>query len=643
MLGAHLALAVTSLLRENPTVDEVAHLPAGITYWQKGTFRLYPQNPPLVKLAAALPVVLAGPKMDRIYELPSWTSNPPIHGSIAHEFAYENAERYFDLFARARLVIPWFSVLGGLVVFAWSRRLYGVGGGLLSLALWCFCPNVLAHARLVTTDVGATALGVLATFTFWRWLKAPSVGRAGLSGFVLGLAILAKFSNLLLLGAWPLIWLAAEAASGRFPPLGRLARALGHAVTLLVVCLLTINAGYGFEGTGRPLKTFEFASGSLTRLARRPPIDVGHELLKLVWQHRVNRFRGTWLGEVPVPLPEYFLIGFDLQKLDAEGVPRWFVDPAAPRDEIIGYPVYLDGERRDSGWWYYYLAALGYKVPEGTWALGLASLVVLAARRRTAAAWADEFALLLVPSAVLLAMSFGTDINLGLRYVLPAFPYVFVSIGKLVPWAVSLTGRARGLANGFVVVAVLETIIAALMIHPHYLAYFNWASGGAERGSEHLIDSNIDWGQDLVNLRDWMQAHAPGERVGLAYFGQLNPNVLARSGEGLNWFLAPWLPGAASPLWGLERLDGPPPRLVPGLYAVSASFLRGLPYALYDPSPRVPNAYPAWDTRQPKVPGREAYGYFRELTPIDHVGHSILIFRVSPEDAARLAPLWDAR
>ena len=92
-----------------------------------------------------------------------------------------NAADYFELFTRARLLMPLFSVVGGLVVFAWSSRLYGGPGGLLSLALWVFCPNILAHARLVTTDMAATALGVLATFVVLALPATPDLapGRAG--------------------------------------------------------------------------------------------------------------------------------------------------------------------------------------------------------------------------------------------------------------------------------------------------------------------------------------------------------------------------------------------------------------------------------------------------------------------------------
>ena len=197
--------------------------------------------------------------------------------------------------------------------------------------------------------------------------------------------------------------------------------------------LLTINLGYGFEGSFRPLGSFEFGSAMLTK--PRPPgtrLPVSaNGLLNRCWEFRINRFRGTPLGSIPAPLPEQFLIGFDLQKLDAEGVPLKFFDPAAPDDEWTGYPVYLDGEIRQQGWWYYYLAAAAYKVPEGTWALLILSAAVPLFSKRARASRADEVALYAVPAVVLGVMSVFTNINLGLRYVLPSFPFLFVGVGRL--------------------------------------------------------------------------------------------------------------------------------------------------------------------------------------------------------------------
>src|SRR5690606_10887904 len=122
---------------------------------------------------------------------------------------------------------------------------------------------------LVTSDVGATALGVLATFLFWRYLKRPSSRLATVAGLALGLATLAKFSNVLLFVLWPLMWLIDQAFQGRAGLGGRRRRATGHGAGVVGLGLLTINLGYGFEGSFRPLGSFEFGSAMLTK--PRPP------------------------------------------------------------------------------------------------------------------------------------------------------------------------------------------------------------------------------------------------------------------------------------------------------------------------------------------------------------------------------------
>ncbi len=644
LLSLQAGLAVDSLLRENPTVDEVAHLPAGISYWKTGSFKLYPHNPPLVRLLAALSVLATETGLR--WSPGSYLNGPyPNTSGVAHEFAEANARRFFELFANARLMMPAFLVIGGLMVFLWSRTLHGDGGGLLSLTVWAFCPNLLAHGRLITTDVAATSLGFAATFGFWRYLRNPTRGRAAGAGLLLGLAELAKFSNLLLYALWPLIWVVHEGFLGRAEGRWRrVARYVGQGGVMVALSVLVIDLGYGFEGVGTPLGSprFEFASRTLTRPAERTYPPGGNDLLNLAWSHRVNRFRGTPLADLPSPLPVFYWVGFDLQKLEAEGIPKHWAwrpgeGPKPGPDEIQGYPVYLDGTLRQTGWWYYYVLALAYKVPEGTIALVGLGLLILAFRGRTPGAWVDELTLLSVPTTVLAVMSLATDINLGLRYVLPIFPYLFTATGKVVPWAVGLGSKfARRIAGTSLGLALGATIVASALIHPHYLAYFNAASGGPARGSEHLIDSNLDWGQDLINLREWLRQHGD-ERVGLAYFGQINPGIFALRGDGFDWFLPPARPGA----WQGTTPPGPEARRppVPGLYAVSASLVRGLDWRVY-----APNRWAYYDARH--VPGLvegSAFGYFRELTPIDKVGFSIFVYRLDAADCDRLARHWDAR
>lgn len=643
-------LAVQSLVQENPTVDEVIHLPAGVTYWQTGSFRLYHHNPPLVKLLAALPVVFSAPVVD--YKDESWVLDPPVMSAFAHHFQKINARRYFELFTRARLLMPIFALIGGLVVFVWSRRLYGPWGGLLSLSLWVFCPNVLAHARLITTDMAATSLGCLATYLFWRYLKAPSWRLAACAGIALGLAQLTKFSMLMLYGVWPLLaalrWALERDARGGY------GRTVAHAFVVVVLSVVVIDLGYGFEGVGIPLGQYEFACETLTRPVppglRRPTVP-HNSLLTRAYRYRVNRFRDTALGWLPVPLPRHYLLGFDDQKLEAEGIPRKFQHDGPPGldgDRIDGYPVYLNGRLSQKSWWYYYLLTLVYKVPEGTSALVVGSFFVLAFSRRSRASWCDEIAVLTVPAFVLFVMSVFTNINLGLRYVLPIFPYVYISAGKLGPWVVEFPRpQWRALAGGIVGLGLTATVAAVGLIHPHYLAYFNLASGGPDRGAEHLIDSNIDWGQDLIGLWKWLATHAPGERVGIAYFGQINPRVFEKRGAAIDWFLPPPALGSLPPPTP-ENLTSIPSRyrgemdtihLEPGLYAVSVSLVKGLPWRVYDRPARV------WDGDRwnPWSVWFGAFRYFDALTPVARIGHSIDVYRVSPDEAERLSKVLRRR
>ncbi len=648
LLGLQAWLSVTSLLLENATVDEVAHMPAGVSYWQKGTFKLYHHNPPLVKLVAALPVVLNHPKTDKLYEQ-AWRDDS--QAGFGFLFARENFANYFELFDLARLMMPLFTLVGGLAVFFWSRQLYGSAGGLLSLSLWCLCPNILAHGRLVTSDAPAASLAVAATYLFWRYQQKPTWGRVILAGLVLGLAELTKFSLVVLYGLWPALAVVRFVLGRDWQDwLKRLTSGLIQWGVLVAISVVVIDAGYAFEGVGTPLGKFEFACKSLTRPVTPGMVRPNHpnQLLDSAWRYRVNRFRGTVLGSIPVPLPKHYLLGFDEQKVETEGVPEYFFNQNLPHDDskLTGYSVYLDGKLRRGGWWYYYLATLAYKIPEGTWILVILSGVVLLVSKRARAPWSDEIAVLAIPVGVLLAMSLLTDICLGLRYILPILPFVFVSVGKVVPWASGLAGRWSWAGRGLIAGALLGTVAASASIYPDYLAYFNWASGGPDRGAEHLIDSNLDWGQDLVKLQRWLKREHPGKRVGLAYFGQINPSIFTLRGDGFDWFLPPTLPGTIDQMnAGLDRtyLDGPASALTPGLYAVSASIVMGLPWRFDDSRSLQPPHFPwmpSWSSHENPVTHDDAFGYFRELTPVARVGRSIYVYEVSAEDCVRLAPLW---
>jgi len=187
LLVAHAGLLLVSLRKNFVTVNEVNHVAAGLSYWETGTFRASRVNPPLTKMLAVVPILLMRPDATSH----GLGDNPDV----------------FDIVCLARLPgIAW-SLLGGWLIYRWARELYGPWAGILGAALWCFGPNVLAHAQLMTPDVPSAVAALAATYAFWYYVREPSWGRAAVAGVLLGVAQLTKFTLLLLYGIWALLWL----------------------------------------------------------------------------------------------------------------------------------------------------------------------------------------------------------------------------------------------------------------------------------------------------------------------------------------------------------------------------------------------------------------------------------------------------
>ena len=586
LLAVQGVLAVTSLVTKSVTIDESAHLPAGCTYWLKGTFGLYHHNPPLVRLWAAAPVLVAGADVDFASH---W--NPPTRRDrwvFATDFMFANLRRYRHLFNVGRVAMVVLMLVGGYLVFRWAARLFGTASGLTALALWTLSPTVLAHGRLITTDVGGTVAMLLAVYALWRYCRRPGWGRAVVAGLALGGAALCKFSALSLYPVFLLLVVCDHVLRrGTRAPIG-IARKLGHLAVSYLVSVVVINAGYVGEGTFTPLGDYDFLSKPLAReVAPTLPPEYTRQARSLTageWQKVLGResvFRDTWLAAVPVPLPFHFVAGYDRQKLEAEQ----------------GYWMFLDGRTSHTGWRHYYLLAFAYKVPVSTIALLVVAVVFTALCVRGRDQWADQLFLLVPVAVTMAAMSLLTNICIGVRYVLPMFPFLFV-------WVSQLVGRSpvrwRRVVPGVVVLAALGwNVREVAIIHPHYLAYFNQIAGGPGEGYRRLHDSNIDWGQDLPLVEQYVHDH-PGESIGLAYFGAEWPGLF-----GLRYTVPPFLE----------------PK--PGTYAVSANFLQGRPWSVRDQN-----------NRRVPVPA-DAYRYFLRLDPVAKLGYSIFVYRLAESDIVR--------
>ena len=359
---------------------------------------------------------------------------------------------------RARLPSLALLLTLGVIVFAWARSLYGPSGGLLALFLFSFSPTLLAHGSLATGDIHAACFVTLAAFAYSRFLDRPRVTRLFASGLALGLALAAKFSALALLPSFALLGLVAGPwGEGRLR--GRLVPHATSLVAILGVAACVLWAAYGASG-----------------------------------------------ARVPLGGGEASLAGF-ADYLDGLARVRVLADR--------GWNSYLLGEYRLGGWWYYYPIALAVKTPIPALLAFVASWaatpwIVGVERRREACAG--------IPALMLLGAALASDLNIGVRHLLPVLPLLHVLCGRLVKLELGPASLRRVL----LAVGGAWYVLGTVSQHPHHLSYFNELAGGPSRGHLVVADSNLDWGQSLRDLRDFLDAEGV-EAVRLAYFGPTPP------------------------------------------------------------------------------------------------------------------------
>lgn len=536
LMALHAALGIHTAFRKTVTHDEIWHLPVGILNWQTGRFDHDDLNPPLTRMWAALPGWLLGPEV------------------AAGRDASDIATRYLDdhpdyrtWYISGRILNLMFSLATILILVKWSREWFGDQAALLTALLSCTEPTLLAHSSLITPDAGLM-LGFTATlYLTSRWRDQPTWQRAALLGLVLGLAQATKFTAVLL---YPVAGLACLTAlfSQRTPQTPAL-RGIAQLITAVVISVVVWNAAFLFRGTGESLSSYSFQSQAM---------------------QSVRQLSGP-LTDLPCPLPHDYLTGIDRQRYVMEQQ----------------HPVFLNGAWSLTGFPSYFLRSVQYKLSHPLQvivALGILFAVFVRNRRRS-----DLIVLLGVPIVLLTGIASMSSMQLGVRYVLPLMPCLILFTG---PLAQIVARRSRpAQATMGVMVAVL--LLMPLRHHPHHIAYFNELAGGPIGGRQHLLDSNLDWGQDLHLVREFMEAEGLDE-IGLVYFGTVQPYAL-----GIQYHI-------------------PPPRMAVrgNWYAVSVNFVMGRPHQVREPdgSYRIINVH--------------EFSFFQDIEPVVTLGGSIDIYHI---------------
>ncbi|MCL4263248.1 MAG: glycosyltransferase family 39 protein [Anaerolineae bacterium] len=517
-------LALHSMALDSPTMDEQNHLARGIAFWRSGGDpRLSLEHPPLVNSLSALPL-LTLPDVVVPFDHPSWVemSPPDIYWYVfAEELLWHANQDVTRMIFLGRLPVIFLTIGLGLVGFHFARELWGDGAGLLALFLLLFEPNILAHGRLITTDLGGALFSFLALYLLWRlWQTKGWNWRRWLwVGVALGLAFGSKLSTLgflPILGVLALLPLYPPQPGPYWQTAGRHVMQLGTAVLLSLLITWII---FGFEWG-----PFRFPSETL-----------------------------QFLNSANGPMPTFW----------------------AGLDQILnvsrgGRAAFLLGEFSDEGFPLYFPVAFLVKTPLAILIALPSAAIVLLWQRQTR----QQALYLLIPALYYFGLSMWSGVNIGYRHLLPILPLLLVLISGLVAGGKSsekpITDyRARFTNYGLPVTAYALAaifLLETLTIHPHYLSFFNVVAGGPANGPRLLADSNVDWGQDLRRLQIWM-AENEVESVKLGWFGTAVPAYYGLNYEPLPGFPRPEFYS----LWNSPPFDPAQPE--PGIYAISASSL----------------------------------------------------------------------
>lgn len=493
VLCAAVTMALASARDDALIVDEVPHLTAGYAYLALRDMRLNPEHPPLVKDLAALPLLFS--KVDETaLHGPVWRAQPTDQWDIARAFLFGSGNDPDLLARRGRPPLMLFFALAVALVYCWGERLYGPAGAFLATVLLAFDPTVLAHARFVTTDAPALCGVLLSLFCFLAALRRPTRLRIATAGLALGVALLVKFSTLLLLPfqlAVGLAWGLRSRARAR-----GLANALMAALAVFVVAFLLVVCVYLFQSGGYPAarqrrdtaaRLSEFDSTSLNRAV-------------------------LWLSDKPVlrAAGHYALGAVLVRERYRESVPVFLLGATSERPSPLYFPlVYFLKE--PLAWWGLVIIALA------TWFAGLGSV-----RPLDGDASFDR-AVMLSWIAVYFAACLGSSLTLGVRHLLPIYPFAILLVSGQLASATAAAGpRARGPLVLAVAALAAWYALESVRAYPSFLAYFNQIAGGPSGGHRYVVDSNLDWGQDLRRLSTWMGEHGI-QPLELDYFGQSDP------------------------------------------------------------------------------------------------------------------------
>jgi 4-amino-4-deoxy-L-arabinose transferase-like glycosyltransferase len=574
-----LSLSVLSVKDDSATMDELVRIPSGSSYLTQRDFRFHFEDPPLIKDLSAIPLLFLNLNFPK--EHPSWNENH-IDGewTFGPEFLYRSGNDADQILFWSRLPMILLLVFLGWFLFRWVKEIGGNEVALLTLTFFSFSPNFIAHGRLVGTDVAAALGLVLSFYYFLKFLVRPDRKNTIFVGIILGLSLLIKFSLVLLLPFFGVLILLFSKLNSK-----NLKDYIWPGVLILLISMTVIFLVYQLHLLNYPLeKQLEAMEAYLS-------FDGKDSLEELCFYMAKNSLLRPF---------SHYLFGFLV---------------TVQREMHYGHYSPVGGTfllgMLDFHYWYYFPVVYLIKVPLAFHFLTLISILsfIYFFKSNSFRKWTKkhffEFSISIF-IAIYLFLAIRGKVNIGLRHILPIFPflYILVSLG-IKNWIEKIKMvRLKRIALLLITVILLWYGISSLSSFPHYLSYFNELTGGSSHGYEYVVDSNLDWGQDLKRLAVWVKGRGI-ERIYVDYFGGGDVKYYLEE-KGFSWYGACWWQQ-----WSIYQGIEDFPR---GNYlAVSATFLqngRGKPK-------NGQNLY--WG----------CYNWLNNYQPVAQIGNSIFVYYIN--------------
>jgi len=462
------------------TYDEPGHIGAGMEWLQKGEYTFAVMTPPLARILPAIGLYAVGIRLPEDLDLegrayPKWISWQDTH--LAKTFNAGNevlhsGGAYDRNLALARLGVLPFFIVATLFVWIWSRELYGDGTAIIATALFSSLPPVLAHSGLATADMALACTFFVSLYFFVKWLPHPTLKNGFWLGLATAMAFLSKMSAFVLLPATFFVilvfFLFSKTQSSRHESTVMKRAVVGSLALIMATCFFFVWAGYRFS-FGPVLDQKDAPQERID--AKFAPGSVANNAARL-------------LLETPLPAPE-LIKGIKLLRFyNAKG--RW---------------SNLLGEFKKTGWWYFFIVAIGAKTP-----IPFLLFSIIGGVMMTFDCWRyrgiQSFALILA-LATILAITAQSKVTYGLRHVLAVYPIMAIISASAI-FKLWQTARYTRQVRAALVLLCAWFFTGSMIAHPDYLAYFNEIAG--DHPAAFLAENDLDWGQDLKRLSIELEA-----------------------------------------------------------------------------------------------------------------------------------------